>query len=113
MEPKEFTVSMSLAMSTAITEAAHPMPDRLTVRMLDLNLKCLTTAADREGVGLKAVQLTMSPSICITDFLIQDILAIYLQELSCLDDSRCHSAHSNAALAFWVTIACDLLFANM
>lgn len=58
------TLSMSLAMSTEMTEAAQPMPDRFTVRMLDLNLKCFTTAADREGVGLKAVQLTISPSIC-------------------------------------------------
>ena len=55
---------MSLAMSTEMTEAAQPMPDRLTVRMLDLNLKCLTTAADSDGVGLKAVQLMMRPSIC-------------------------------------------------
>ena len=41
------------------------MPEMLTVRMLDLNLKCRTTAADSEGVGLKAVQLMISPSICI------------------------------------------------
>lgn len=56
---------MSLATSTAMTEAAQPMPDRLTVRMLGLNLKCRTTAADREGVGLKAVQLTIRPSTCM------------------------------------------------
>ena len=55
---------MSLAMSTEMTEAAQPMPDKLIVRMLDLNLKCLTTAADSDGVGLKAVQLMMRPSIC-------------------------------------------------
>ena len=60
------TFSMSLAISTEMTEAAQLMPDRFTVRMLDLNLKCFTTAADREGVGLKAVQLTISPSICTT-----------------------------------------------
>ena len=32
------TLSMSLAISTEMTEAAQPMPDRFTVRMLDLNL---------------------------------------------------------------------------
>ena len=40
------------------------MPERLKVRMLCLNLKWFTTAADSEGVGLKAEQLTMRPSIC-------------------------------------------------
>ena len=40
------------------------MPEMLTVRMLDLNLKCRTTAADSEGVGLKAVQLIIRPSTC-------------------------------------------------
>ena len=68
MQGQSNTFSMSLAMSTEMTEAAQPMPDRLTVRMLDLNLKCFTTAADREGVGLKAVQLTISPSICETRY---------------------------------------------
>ena len=47
-----------------MTEAAQPMPDRLKVRMLSLNLKWFTTAADSEGVGLKAEQFTIRPSTC-------------------------------------------------
>ena len=47
-----------------MTEAAQPMPERLKVRMLCLNLKWFTTAADSDGVGLKAEQFTMRPSIC-------------------------------------------------
>ena len=58
------TFRISCARSMAMTEAAQPMPERLKVRMLLLNLKWLTTAADSEGVGLKAEQFTMSPSTC-------------------------------------------------
>lgn len=58
------TASISMARSTPMTDAAHPMPDRLKVRMLLLNLKWFTTAADSEGVGLKAEQFTIRPSIC-------------------------------------------------
>lgn len=53
-----------MARSTPMTEAAQPMPERLKVRMLCLNLKWFTTAADSDGVGLKAEQFTMRPSIC-------------------------------------------------
>ena len=58
------TARISMARSTPMTEAAQPMPERLKVRMLCLNLKWFTTAADSDGVGLKAEQLTMRPSIC-------------------------------------------------
>ena len=60
------TASISMARSTPMTDAAQPMPDRLKVRMLLLNLKWFTTAADRDGVGLKAEQFTIKPSICTT-----------------------------------------------
>ncbi len=55
---------MSRAMSTPMTDAAQPMPDRLKVRMSCLNLKWLTIFADREGVGLNAEQFTIRPSTC-------------------------------------------------
>ncbi len=58
------TARISMARSTPMTEAAQPMPERLKVRMLCLNLKWFTTAADSDGVGLKAEQFTMRPSIC-------------------------------------------------
>ena len=91
------TLSMSLAISTEMTEAAQPMPDRFTVRMLDLNLKCRTTAAEREGVGLKAVQLMISPSICTAH---QDCLAT----LSALKDQSIHNG------AFEVQHTCCLMY---
>ena len=58
------TASMSRAMSTPMTDAAQPIPDRLKVRMSCLNLKWLTIFADREGVGLNAEQFTIRPSTC-------------------------------------------------
>ena len=58
------TASMSLDKSMAMTEAAQPMPERLKVRMLLLNLKWFTTAADSDGVGLNAEQWTISASTC-------------------------------------------------
>lgn len=58
------TASISRAISMAMTDAAQPMPDRLKARMLCLNLKWLTILAEREGVGLKAEQLTIRPSTC-------------------------------------------------
>ena len=45
-------------------EPAQPMPDRLKVRTSLRILKWLTTAADRLGVGLNAVEPTIKPSIC-------------------------------------------------
>ena len=68
---KGLTASNSMARSTPMTEAAQPMPDRLKVRMLSLNLKWFTTAADSEGVGLKAEQFTIRPSTCAQHVLVQ------------------------------------------
>jgi hypothetical protein len=58
------TFRSSCARSTAMTDAAQPMPERLNVLTLSFSLNWLTTVADKEGVGLKALQLTIKPSIC-------------------------------------------------
>lgn len=61
---EDSTLSMSLARSMAMTEAAQPMPDRLNVRTVLGSLKWFTTAADRLGVGAYPQQLTITPPIC-------------------------------------------------
>lgn len=54
---------MSLAMSTAITDALQPMPAMFTERMSLRILNMFTTIADSDGTVLKDVQCTISPSI--------------------------------------------------
>lgn len=54
---------MSRAQSMAMMDAAQPMPDRLTVRMSDRNLKWRTIRALSDGTGANAEQLTIRASI--------------------------------------------------
>ena len=53
---------ISLARSTAITEAAHPIPHRVNERMSLRILNLLTTAAESDGTGLNEVLLTIRAS---------------------------------------------------
>ncbi|EYU45169.1 hypothetical protein MIMGU_mgv1a015965mg [Erythranthe guttata] len=59
-----WTWSMSLAKSTAITPALHPIPPKLKLRIFPLNLYLLTIMAESEGVGLNKLQLTTRMPIC-------------------------------------------------
>lgn len=60
----KLTCRSSFARLTAMTPAEQPMPARLYDTMLERILKWLMIMADREGVGLKRLQLTTKISIC-------------------------------------------------